>query len=261
MKKTLPFLFCFVLASLVAAAENGAYLLAVKPGVGQSLIYDGSYVLKVPGDKGVKDMVISSASFDLVLTIDAVDSQGAIISSKYTRFVYRAQTGKTVNALAEGLQFRLLPDGRIQLISGNARSASWQAAQNIWTGWPVHPISVGASWKTEGQSAMAGGSISFHREYKFDEIVINSGHTLAVLSYAENAVLTGTKVRSTGGQATMDSAIIGVGEVKLDLTAGVVAAVVSISTMTGKITDNRGAGSALSLQAETTLNLRAVTAR
>jgi len=243
-------------------AADGPYSICPRLSPGQVLAYDGTYVMQVPSGSNGKNLVLARVVYGLVLRVETVDSQGALVSAVYDRFESSLRNTPPGGPSPRGrmFRFRVTPRGQMEEVAGGGWSPDWSALWNLWSGWPAQPLDIGAGWHTEGRVALAGGGqVVTARDYKLCEIGGQAVRPLAFLDYTERATLTDMQVNLASGRGFLQGEILGVGQVQFELALGLVARAASVSVFHGTLRpEDGGAGSAgqVHLEVETTLEWR-----
>lgn len=261
---------CFGLALLLsaaagmAAADAGSCTLAARLVPGQVVAYDGTYQLRVPPAKNSQSLLLAWIGYGLILKVEEVDGRGAVIAAAYDRLEYRARQEPATPGWAglirgQTFRFRLTPNGRIQEAAGGTWSPDLGALADLWPGWPEGPVSVGGTWRVESRLGLAaGGELTGSREYRLREL---AGQAVAHMDYIERAELK-APAEAAGQQGWLEGSILGVGQVRFDLTLGLVERASSISVFEGAWRAGEAsaaAGGRIRLEIENTLVLRQAT--
>ncbi|MGE5551708.1 MAG: hypothetical protein ACM3ZC_14435 [Bacteroidota bacterium] len=256
-------------AACVGLAAEDRYLLTLRFTPGQVVSYDGSYMLQVPAGNGGKGLTLAAVNYGLVLRVEAVDGQGATIDAEYDRFdsylrfSLREQSPGSSFA-GRRFRFKIAPEGKMQPLAGAPWSPDWGGLPQPWTGWPSGPLLPGEGWREDDALEMPGGGRTrLSREYRLCQIDARAAQPLALLDYTEEGEIAAVPVRLANGRAFLDGRILGVGQVKFDLDAGLIVGAASVSTLTGLLHEEEAAGTSLGsirLEIETRVTLRANTA-
>lgn len=246
----------FALAAGLSQAADETHLLSPRLAPGQVIAYDGTYRLQVPSGKNGKSLILASLAYGLVFKVEEVEPRGAALSLEYDRFEWRLRGSSAVPpAMGRVFKFRLGPQGQVAEILDP--SLSW--LREVWPGWPSRPLRVGESWRVVDKAATTNGSLkAASREFRLCEVSPKGGKNLAFLDYIERGQVAPLTVNLPDGQGRLEGAILGVGQISLDLACGLVENAAAIGVLDGTLRPAAGNGGAkpVRLEIETTIRLR-----